>query len=439
MSTDPTHKTRLLWLAGVLHAFTHVYQVALLPLYLLIQKDLKLVSVSQATLLVTVMMAGYVLPAYPMGMAADRLNRKSLLAGGLALNSLGFVLLAFAPSYPLALLAVFLAGVGGSFYHPAATAMIARLFPVGTGKALGLLGIGASVGFFAGPIFAGWRVGTLEATAGAAAWRAPVLELGVLGLVMTGVFLWLAPAETPQAGPTSLTGRTSRTVPRNPTPTSAALFPTPALWGFFLLAALAFSLRDFAGSSMGSLGSLFLQKAHDYSPKLTGLALSGIFLASAISNPLFGHLSDRGRLRWTMIVLLVAAAIVALFPHTPAAATIPTYLVYGFFFMASYPMVEAALMESVPDATRGRVFGLFITVGGLIGNVSHWAVGAWVKHLGERASVPDSYFSAYAFLAGLLVVSLLGLPCLHAIRKREHLDRTPLADDSAAHNPQLPT
>lgn len=256
---------------------------------------------------------------------------------------------------------------------------------------------------------------------------------------MTGVFLWLATEETPQQGPTGRTGRTGPTADPATTQAATPLFPTPALWGFFLLAAFAFSLRDFTGSSMGSLGSLFLQNAHGYSPKLTGLALSGIFLASAISNPLFGHLSDRGRMRWATMVLLVAAAVVALFPHMPAAATIPTYLVYGFFFMASYPMVEAALMESVPDAMRGRVFGLFITVGGLIGNASHWVVGAWVKQLGERAFAPESYFGGYAFLAGLLGLSLLGLPCLHAIRKREHLDRTAPAEDSAAHQPQLPT
>ena len=36
MSSKPNHKTRTLWLAGALHAFTHVYQVALMPLYLLI-------------------------------------------------------------------------------------------------------------------------------------------------------------------------------------------------------------------------------------------------------------------------------------------------------------------------------------------------------------------------------------------------------------------
>src|SRR5262245_54413481 len=98
MRSDQAHKTRTLWLVGALHAFTHVYQVALMPLYLLIQRDLK-VTVSQATLLVTVMMAGYFVPAYAMGIAADRFNRKTLLGWGLAINSAAFVMLSFAPTY----------------------------------------------------------------------------------------------------------------------------------------------------------------------------------------------------------------------------------------------------------------------------------------------------------------------------------------------------
>lgn len=424
---ESDHKTRTLWLAGALHAFTHVYQVALLPLYLLIQQDLKLTSISQATLLVTVMMVGYFAPAYFLGVAADRFKRKQLLGWGLAINSAGFVLLALAPNYPAALGAVLLTGLGGSFYHPAATAMVARLFPVGTGKALGLVGIGASVGFFLGPVYAGWRAGKLAASVGAAAWRQPVLELGVLGLVMTVIFVWLAPRDAAPAQQSQAGRQATR------------IFPTPTLWVFFFLAALAFSFRDFTGSAMGSLGSLYLQKAHGYSPEFTGLALSGIFLASAVSNPLFGHLSDRGRARWTLLVMVVAAVVVLLFPHLPVRATIPSYLIYGFFFMASYPMVEAALMEAVPDEVRGRVFGLFITVGGLIGNASHWAVGVWVKALGERASSPAGYYFSYAAIAGCLLLALPGLYFLQAIRRREHLDATARSDDSAVHNPQLPT
>jgi len=55
MTSRPDHKTRTLWLMGILHGFTHVFQIALIPLYLLIQRGLKLESVERATLLVTVM------------------------------------------------------------------------------------------------------------------------------------------------------------------------------------------------------------------------------------------------------------------------------------------------------------------------------------------------------------------------------------------------
>jgi len=70
---------------------------------------------------------------------------------------------------------------------------------------------------------------------------------------------------------------------------------------------------------------------------------------------------------------------------------------------------------------RGRVFGLFITFGGLIGNLAHWAVGNRVKNLGENAHSPSNYFSLYAILAGFILFSLFGLPCLHRIRKKEIL------------------
>jgi MFS family permease len=410
MSTNTRDETRALWLVGALHAFTHIYHVALLPLYLLMQRDFGFASVGHATALVTAMMIAYFLPSYFQGMLADRVSRKKLLAWGLLINSLGFTALAFSPNYPCALAAVIVAGIGGSCYHPAATAMIARMYPNNTGRALGLVGMGASVGFFIGPIYSGWRAGALEATLGAAAWRKPVMEFGLLGIIASILFAWFAVEE-------KLTD-----VKQKSGAPAQRMLPTRALWFVFIASAFAFCFRDFAGTSMGSLGSLFLQQAHGYNTALTGVVISCIFLPSVISNPLFGHLSDGGRKRWTASVMLIATALIALFPHVPKSWAIPTLLLYGFFFMASYPMVEAMLMESVPDAVRGRVFGLFITIGGLLGNLSHWIAGDAVKRLGKSSQTIEGYFPLYYGLAAFVVISLLGLLGLGTLRKRARLE-----------------
>ncbi len=403
MSADQHHKVRTLWLSGVLHAFTHLYQIALIPLYLLIQRDFHLVSVGKATLLVTIMGLAYYVPSYPIGVLADRVSRKKLLAFGLALNGLAFIGLGFAPNYACAVACSALAGLGGSFYHPAATALVARLYPVGTGRALGLVAIGASVGFFVCPMYVGWRAEI------AGNWRVPVVELGLLGFVFAGVFYWLADEER---GPSPAATRKAPV---------EKMFPTRALWLFFLAASFFFGLRDFAGSGIGSLSSLFLQEARGFDLKKTGFILSGIYMASAISNPLFGRLSDGGRIRWAVVLLLLALCLMAIFPHVSKGWMFTVLLAYGFFFLASYPVVEAAVMEAVPDSVRGRVFGLFITAGGLLGSISHWVVGLAVKKLGPDISSPHGYYLLYDLLAFLILLSLAGLPCLHAIRRREAL------------------
>lgn len=408
------YKTRTLWLTTALHAFTHIYQVALIPLYLLIQKDFHLASDAQATFLVTALSIAYFLPSYPMGILADHISRKKLLAFGLLINALGFIGLAFACGYGMAVAAVIVAGLGGSFYHPAATALIARLYPNETGKALGKAGLGASFGFFFAPLYAGWRsnissFGSFQLPYFMAGWRGAVFELGLAGLIGTFLFLLLAKDSA-----------VTKTATKATTPPEK-MFTTPLLWACFVAASFVFCLRDFAGSGMVTLGSLFLQHAHHYDPWKTGLALSCIYLASMVSNPVFGHLSDRGRMRWASFLLIGAAFTICVFPHV-SAAWFPALLgAYGFFFMATYPIVEASLMESVHDSVRGRVFGIFITVGGLLGNLSHWLVGKWVKHLDGRSHLTESYYSIYNLLALFVLLSMLGLYFLHRLRKWEHI------------------
>jgi MFS transporter, FSR family, fosmidomycin resistance protein len=408
--SDSLHRNRTLWLATVLHAFTHMYQIALIPLYLLIQKDFQLQSEGEATFLVTALSIAYFLPSYPMGILADRLSRKKLLGWGLFVNALAFVALSFAPSYGWAVACVILAGLGGSFYHPAATALVARLYPGQTGKALGKVGIGAGVGFLLGPLYSGWRSAGVN-------WRQPILEMGILGLIGAALFMWLA-KEQPAGKPAARDDQHGA---------ARKLFPTSGLRLLFFAASVAFCFRDFAGAGMATLSSLFLQHARGFDVAKTGLTIGWLYLASIISNPIFGHLSDKRRTPLTALVLVCAAAAIFAFPLTPTGLIVPVLAVYGFFFMASYPMVEAALMESVHDSVRGRVFGFFITVGGLVGNLSHWLIGEAVRRLGPEAHNPASYFGIYATLGVFVLISLAGLAALHRLHHAHQQKIAPIA------------
>lgn len=416
MSNPADHRSRTLFLSAVLHAFTHVYQVALVPLYLLIRDDLEFDGEGKATSLVTVMMLAYFLPSYLAGLLADKFSKKNLLAIGLAINGVGFIGLANADSYHSALSCVVIAGLGGSLFHPAATSLVARLYPENTGRAIGLLGIGAGIGFLIGPIYSGWRAEMLEPMIGPSAWRKPVLEFGLAGLIMAAIFNRFASDCKTEAHATS-TGEAK------PLP----MFPTTALWVFFIAAACFFGLRDFTGFGMGSLSSLFLQKAHHFDTKLTGSTLSIIFLAATLSNLVFGHVKNR--MRWTAVVLVAAGLLVFITPRFPAEWIFLPLFVYGFFFMGSYPMIEAALMDAVPDSIRGRVFGFFITIGGCTGSLAPWIIGNWVNKLDKSATgTPSSFYPIYGLLMVTVLISLIGLPCLHAIRKREQaLEHPPKA------------
>jgi len=397
--SDEGQKKRTLALLTLLHGFTHLYHVALLPLFLRIKDDFNLPTTDEATLLLTVLMFAYYAPSYIAGELSDRFSRKWLLTIGLALNGLGFVLLALAPSYPLAMAAVVLAGLGGTLYHPSGMAMVGDLFHGKGGRAFGIVGIGGGAGFFLGPLYTGWRA---DMTGD---WRAPLLELGLAGIVAAIIFCLLA-KRIPRTQNTESTTR-------------KPLFPTTATLAVFAVAIFAFGIRDMGGNGVSTLGSLFLQKVHGWDLTKTGFALSLIFLAAIISNPLFGHLSDRygNRPTWIILTLTLGAVVAIFIPRVAADWTIPIFIVHGFFLMACYPMIEALMMEAVDPAVRGRAVGVYLTVSGGAGTVAHWLCGRWVDGMAND-TVSTAYHGYYILLAALMMVTLAGVAGLEWIRRQ---------------------
>ncbi|MFA6564845.1 MAG: MFS transporter [Verrucomicrobiia bacterium] len=392
-----------LWLVTLLHAITHIYQFALLPLYLAIRADLKLTGDWQATMLVTVQGVAYYIVSLPVGILADKMSRKKLLTIGAFMNALAMLGLAYAPNYGWAIAWMAVAGLFGSFFHPAATPLMVALFPERPGWALGRAAIGAAFGFFIAPFYAGWR-------AQAAGWRQPCLELAIAGIVAAVLFQLFArePHDAPHA-----TERATEHSTRSQWKMLAAV----------AMVALAFSLRDFGTSGITTFNSLFLQRGLGFDAKATGAMLGLMFLTGMLSNPLLGALSDKRRFLACTVTILCTAALAVLIPWASRGWIWLALCLYGFFTLANYPMTEAALMESVPDVLRGRTFGVFITVGGTIASFAHWAMGKVADSLQHRAAETNTALAAgdfapwYALLAALIAVSVIGIHGIRWLRK----------------------
>src|SRR5688500_3333292 len=180
-------------LCTILHAFTHAYGTLLVPLYLLMVSDLRLRGVSYASAVVTVYGIVYCLGSYGAGVMADRYNRKALLGIGLLGNALAITAMGLTRQYELIMLFGVLAGVFGTLFHPAANALVPAHYPKSPGMAIGLLGVGSGLGFFAGPQYAGWRAQTAQwSFAEVANWQRPLVEAGIAGIIVGIVFLFVA-------------------------------------------------------------------------------------------------------------------------------------------------------------------------------------------------------------------------------------------------------
>ncbi|MEA2735962.1 MAG: hypothetical protein QOE14_2413, partial [Humisphaera sp.] len=377
-------------LCTILHAFTHAYGTLLVPLYLLMVSDLRLRGVSYASAVVTVYGIVYCLGSYAAGVMADRYNRKALLGIGLLGNALAITAMGLTRQYELIIVFAVLAGVFGTLFHPAANALVPAHYPKSPGMAIGLLGIGSGIGFFAGPQFAGWRAQSATWQFGAVAnWQKPLVEAGVAGVVIGVLFLLIAREIGAHVAPAR---------------TRAALDPRLRLRVGQLACVLA--CRDFAGIATLSLASIYLQKAHGLDAKRTGFILGAMMLISIVINPFMVYFSPgRRRLPMLAFVLVAGGIVVAITPFVPLRYVLAVLMAFMAFQLGSYALSDAGMLERVAPQVRGRVVGLFLTIAGTCSSTAPFVMGFWTDRLGERATQPAAYIPIFATLGVLMILA----------------------------------
>lgn len=398
-------------LCVLLHGFTHAYGTMLVPLYLPMRDGLKLWGVGAAALIVTVYGVVYCLASYPAGVLADRSNRKVMLGAGLIVNALAILLMGLTQRYELLIALGVVAGLAGTLFHPAANALSTAHYPKSPGMAVGVLSIGAAIGFFAGPRYAGWR-------ADVAGWQAPLVEAGLFGVVCGILFLLVAKevrkpnrsdaaarGAPPSAPVGSIAhGKAAMTAPPGADVGQVHVPLGPSLRWRVVGISTVLAGRDFAGLAALTLSSIYLQKARGLSVAQAGLIIGSMMLIAIVANPLAVYLSGGRRRLPTLATMLIAGGVVlSIVPRVDVRYVLPVLCAFQAFHLGSYAVSEASVLERISPAVRGRVVGIFLTIAGTIASTSPWLMGTWTDAMKLRAADPHAYALPFGVL-GLLHV-----------------------------------
>jgi len=369
-------------LVSTTHGMNHFYQL-LLPVALpLIRADYELTYLG-AGLLLSCFSLSYSLFQTPVGLVSARIGRKNLLVMGLILTSSAFIALNLSSSFYAMALVLFLAGIGGSTYHPNGMPLISELFLNRRGQASGFHQTGGSLGSFVSPLVAGLAMMSFG-------WRTSLLLLSIPGLVLA-LILWVFLIEP------------KSTVVEEP----GVRVSGKGLYGSVILLIGASAIYTMAFRGMNAFANQYFVDARG----ITNLGeasflFSMLQVAGLFSAPLTGRLSDRwGRRSVIITLILVQSLSVFWLLGSPSNQMILPCILFGFTAFGLLAISDAYLADITPKQHVETVFGVHFTISFVTGAILPPILGSIVDSSGFTIG-----FSALAILI------LAGIPLIGKTR-----------------------
>jgi FSR family fosmidomycin resistance protein-like MFS transporter len=330
-----------------------------------------------------------------IGLYTDQKPRPYALAIGMSSTFFGLLLLAYATSFPMLLLAAAMVGTGSSVFHPEAS-RVARLASGGRhGLAQSLFQVGGNLGSAIGPLAAAYIV--LPRGQDAVAWFSFGALLAILVLMRVGAWYSAHLADRKRKAPRAmqLNALTRRQV-------GVALV---------VLLGLIFS-KFFYTASLSSYYTFYMIDQFSVSVQRAQIYLFIYLAAFALGTLVGGPIGDMiGRKKVIWFSILGALPFTLALPYAnefwAVALTIPIGLILSSAFSAIVVYAQE-LMPGKVGMVAGLFFGLAFGMGG---------VGAAV--LGELADLTSVVlvFELCAFLPAIGLVTWL-LPNLESSSRR---------------------
>jgi MFS family permease len=411
-------------LAGA-HFSHHVLTAMLIPLLPFIRNEFGL-SYAQSGIVTSAFTVAYGIAQLPAGWLSDRLGPRYLLLVGISGVAAAGVLVGLSPVFPLLLAALLVMGVAGGGYHPAASAVIAKVVrPKRRGRAMGVHIVGGSSSHFLAPLIAAGLVALIG-------WRGSFLALSVpvaaLGLVLFGMIHRRIERGEPARRESAADG-TERTRAGTQLSTAgsgpAAVAATTAPAGsdagrgsshrhgrvtsmvFFLI------LTGLIGATTATLIPfipLYLVDARGVDERLAAGFISIIYGAGFFAAPLGGWLSDVfGRVRVMIVIGVIAAPVIALVTITPFPLALGALLLFmGVLMFTKMPTAEAHIASEVSERFRTTVLGIYFFSGMEGSAILTPLLGATIDRWGFRVGILGlaGLAAAVAIVCGTTLVAL---------------------------------
>jgi FSR family fosmidomycin resistance protein-like MFS transporter len=365
------------------HMINDMMQSLILAMYPVLKGEFSLSFAQVGLITLTYQLTASLLQPL-VGLYTDRRPQPYSLPVGMTSTLIGLMLLAFAPSFEVVLLAAAFVGIGSSIFHPESS-RIARLASGGQhGFAQSVFQVGGNTGTAIGPLLAAAVIVPFGQRS--VAWFGLAVLLGI-GLLLQ-VSRWYAAHHIASGSRKAV----------------AAVAPYPrrvVMGAIAVLLVLIFS-KYFYVAGLSNFYTFYLMDRFGLTVQNAQLHLFLFLFASAVGTVAGGPIGDRvGRKPVIWFSILGVAPFALLLPHADLFWTTTLTIVIGLVLSSAFSAILVYAQELMPGKV-GMVSGLFFGFAFGMGGLGAAVLGIFADH----TSIAFVY-QAIAYLPLLGVVAAL--------------------------------
>jgi FSR family fosmidomycin resistance protein-like MFS transporter len=386
--TTLTHANTAFKVLGAIcfsHLLNDMIQSLIPAIYPLIKNSLSLNFAQIGLITLTFQITASLLQPL-VGLYTDHHPLPYSLSIGIGCTLIGLIILSFAPSYGILLVAAAMVGTGSSVFHPESS-RVARMAAGGRyGLAQSIFQVGGNAGSAIGPLLAALIV--VPQGQRSIAWFSIAALIAMVVLWKVGD--WYKPRRSQVRG-----------FKKSQLPERELSYPT-IVRSVAVLLGLIFS-KNFYTASITSYYMFYLITKFHLSVQSAQIYLFVFLSAVVLGTLLGGHIGDLiGRRQVIWVSILGAAPFALILPHADLAWTGPLTFIIGFILASAFPAIIVFAQELLPGKV-GMVSGLFYGFAFGMGGVGAAVLGK----LADMYGIEYVYqICAYLPLLGLLTVFL---------------------------------